>query len=721
MIKVDISVVIPVHNAELYIRQCLDSVLRQEVPLEIICVDDNSTDRSCETIEEYIKAGCPVKLLRNKTNERAGFCRNKGIDASQGKYIHFLDADDFLVEGAYKKLLAIANKENADVLRCNAYVYDNVTGMSGETDYYSHKRLSDNVFGKVYTLLDRAQSMLQGVVAPWAGIIKRDFVISKGLRFNHLMCVNDRSFYFESLIKARRIIFVKEFIIYYRQNNSHSLIGNRSKFYSCQFESYKIVERLAKLLPPTLQVRLLELELSDIARWMLTFRSSPLWKECICNDLKKFLANLDYKMIGRNYKMRPWYREFDRIFELEDLECRNSAYPYKVSVIIPMYNAGNYLMQCLKSLRLQTFRNAEFICVDDGSTDDTCDIVSQFQSEDSRFVLLHQNHLYAGQARNLGIERARGECLAFLDADDYYELDFLEQMVKARIKEKADVIVCGANLYYGRTNTKVPATWYVQRGKSLRGKCSFSPHLHPDVVFNFTPGNPWNKLFSRAFVQRNKLSFSPTRRSEDIAFVYPALALASKITLVDKCLVNYRIDNSSSLEHTKSETPLEFYDAYIGLRDDLRRRHLLPKFYSSFIQRVALAFLYNLNKMVDFNSFKEVYFKIKQEGISEFELLQGVPTSVDAQLRAISSYSPEDYLVRRNLELSDKISFLQKKDNESVHNGGARGESSGRSKQLSIALLSREVEELKASEAYRIGMLITSIPRFIWRFFKRHN
>ena len=98
----------------------------------------------------------------------------------------------------------------------------------------------------------------------------------------------------------------------------------------------------------------------------------------------------------------------------------------KISVIIPVYNVEKYLRECLESILNQTFQDFEIICVDDGSTDRSLDILQEYKRKDDRFVILQQRHAGAGAARNHGLKLAEGKYIQFLDSDDYFEPTLLE-------------------------------------------------------------------------------------------------------------------------------------------------------------------------------------------------------------------------------------------------------------------------------------------------------
>lgn len=128
-----------------------------------------------------------------------------------------------------------------------------------------------------------------------------------------------------------------------------------------------------------------------------------------------------------------------------------------VSVVIPVYNTEKYLDQCLSSLRVQTLQEAEFLCVDDGSTDCSLEILQRHASEDSRIKILAGTHQTAGAARNRAMEMARGEYLMFLDSDDFFEANLLELMYAKAKAEDLDMAVCGVSVYEEATGRSVPA------------------------------------------------------------------------------------------------------------------------------------------------------------------------------------------------------------------------------------------------------------------------
>ncbi len=115
----------------------------------------------------------------------------------------------------------------------------------------------------------------------------------------------------------------------------------------------------------------------------------------------------------------------------------------KVSVVVPIYNAGKYLRKCLNSVAQQTLKDIEIILIDDGSTDDSAAICDEYASKDDRVKVFHKDNEGVSAARNLGIEQAKGEYLSFVDDDDHVDLWMLESLYKQVKKNNADAVFCG--------------------------------------------------------------------------------------------------------------------------------------------------------------------------------------------------------------------------------------------------------------------------------------
>ena len=123
----------------------------------------------------------------------------------------------------------------------------------------------------------------------------------------------------------------------------------------------------------------------------------------------------------------------------------------KISVIIPVYNVEKYIHECIDSIIRQTYKNIEIICIDDGSSDKSYDILKEYASKDNRFILLQQENKGAGTARNKGLEIATGDFISFLDADDFFEHDLLELALNKLQESESDFVIYNSDQFNDKT------------------------------------------------------------------------------------------------------------------------------------------------------------------------------------------------------------------------------------------------------------------------------
>ena len=147
-----LSVIIPVYNAEKYIQETIESAYAQNITdMEVICVDDCSTDSSVQVVETLQAEYPTLRLLKNDKNMYAGYCRNRGIEAARGEWIHFLDADDLVAEGAYKNLLEAAEKSGADIVKGKGIGFLETGEPSYGGPLMELSKIPEKVFGRPFS------------------------------------------------------------------------------------------------------------------------------------------------------------------------------------------------------------------------------------------------------------------------------------------------------------------------------------------------------------------------------------------------------------------------------------------------------------------------------------------------------------------------------------------------------------------------------------------
>lgn len=242
-----------------------------------------------------------------------------------------------------------------------------------------------------------------------------------------------------------------------------------------------------------------------------------------------------------------------------------------ISVIMPLYNAERFLEESLKSVLEQTYRDIELICIDDGSSDRTSEIVSNAAIEDDRIVLLkNKNNRGAAYSRNKGLEIAKGDYLSFLDGDDFFDLNMFELSYKCAIENDLDIVVFGyAHVESDRIHEKQS---FNKTELYMKRHCS-KPFDVSDVSrgdFVCWNNAPWNKLFKREFIASLALRFQNLSSQNDVYFVDKAFLMAEKIMFLDeKKVMVYARDHDSPDRITNNKNAINKYLAYKQLLEDL--------------------------------------------------------------------------------------------------------------------------------------------------------
>ena len=242
-----ISVVIPAYNVEKYISECLDCVQNQTyTELEIIVVDDSSTDRTYELACEYAKNDNRIKVLK-KEHAGAGAARNYAIPYAKGKYISFLDADDFYERDMFEKMLLCIEENDADVCVCKSFEYDDRTRTEHIIDYSiidAYVPVSN-----VFSWRDNGKYILNFCNGwPWDKLYKKSFIEKNELRFQEIRTSNDTLFVLSSLVCADKICTLREPLIHHRVNNNSSLSNTRQLSFTCCFEAARaLYDKVSRL------------------------------------------------------------------------------------------------------------------------------------------------------------------------------------------------------------------------------------------------------------------------------------------------------------------------------------------------------------------------------------------------------------------------------------------------------------------------------------------
>ena len=289
-------------------------------------------------------------------------------------------------------------------------------------------------------------------------------------------------------------------------------------------------------------------------------------------------------------------------------------YPITVSVILAVYNSAAYLRECLESIINQTYRNLEIICINDGSTDSSLEILKEYRERDERIRIFSKENegLGGASARNLGLEIAGGYYVLILDSDDFFEPQMIEEALQKAQREEADIVLFGGYEFDAKKNKDFEAASILNE-KILPKKECFSYRDIPDYIYQLSQGMAWNKLFRRGFLKKHDIQFQRIRYTDDAYFTFAHMVLAERIAVVKKNFVHYRVNSGTNQTSGLKDYPDSAFLPYIQLKSSLEKWEIYPKVKKSFINCSAAFLRYCYDMVGSYEAFEYLHDKYAKE------------------------------------------------------------------------------------------------------------
>lgn len=215
----------------------------------------------------------------------------------------------------------------------------------------------------------------------------------------------------------------------------------------------------------------------------------------------------------------------------------------KVSVLVPIYNVEEFLPECLDSLVGQTLKEIEIICINDGSTDGSLDIIKRYAAKDDRVVIINKKNSGYGDSMNQGLKKATGEYVGIVESDDFIDTDAFEKLYNIAKKENVEVVKANFYEYYGEKgkDTGVSDMFLPDEvGKVI------DPREHHNIFYQ--PPCIWSAIYKNQFLRDNKIDFLPTPGAayQDAGFNFKVWAVVRRAYFVKRAFLHYRQDNANS-------------------------------------------------------------------------------------------------------------------------------------------------------------------------------
>ena len=301
-----------------------------------------------------------------------------------------------------------------------------------------------------------------------------------------------------------------------------------------------------------------------------------------------------------------------------------------VSIVLPVYDSARYLDDSVGSLLRQTYKNLEIICVNDGSTDDSLEVLRSFADRDSRVRVVDKPNSGAADTRNVGMDHVTGEYLCFVDSDDFLEPYAIERLVGTAQREKTDVVLFDIDVYDNATGEFLDHVAIFRDHVPARRKFTM-----PDIdnAYKYILGFTVNKLYRSSFLLGLGLRFPRIGAHEDMPFTYIALSAARSIYYLDDVLYHYRRGREGSLSDTTNRRYEFMADALLCFKDGLQERGLWQSCERNFVNYALhmCIWKYGVLERLDHLEFRDT---CRAKLFDEFEI-SGRPASY--------FYEAEDY------------------------------------------------------------------------------
>lgn len=589
----EISIVIPVYNKQKYIAKTLDSVLGQTFhDFEVILIDDGSTDGSGMICDNMAASDARIKVFHTQ-NQGVSAARNLGIRKASGKYISFIDADDHIDESFLEKLRNSLIENDSGLAVCG---YEEI--RDGRKSLHIHKDLLTGDI--VYEAL--RQDLL---CILWNKLYVREKI---------------RHFFEESISTCEDSIFC---IQYYLDNNPrisfvdeplyHYIVREGGLTGGVQKGAFDGIRRLLRVnleLSGKItdeQLRLLAVhhiyKVYFYGIYTYIFENlveGPISRENLClvsqiihdEEYRKIIRFiLKYPLKDKNaekngkgefflilFSLLKWKRAALMVSKGKKRILRAAKEPL-VSIVIPVYNAEKHLEETIQSVFGQSYKNLEIICVDDGSSDNSLEILQSAKSKDPRVILLSQENQGAGMARNLGMDTAAGEYILFFDADDILRKKAVKILVKTAVKKDTDIVFFGYEKFAGEK--RIHTDFSAKILKVPMNKV-ISPADIADRLFQADHGMPWNKFYKTEFLRGTDVRFQALKNTNDEYFSRLTSVEAGRILFLNKIFVDYRVGNKSSLQGNSGKNILDCTYALRAILDELKNRGFYEKYSDTF-------------------------------------------------------------------------------------------------------------------------------------------
>lgn len=284
------------------------------------------------------------------------------------------------------------------------------------------------------------------------------------------------------------------------------------------------------------------------------------------------------------------------------------------SIIIPVYNNEKYIKFCLDKIINQTFQNFEVLCINDGSTDNTSEILKKYSEIDSRIKIINIPHSGVSKARNIGLEIAAADYVSFIDSDDVISINLYEK-VSNIINNSSPEIIIFNGLFYDQKRRKLKNKKFIDASKIINYVDEYTTHTYKDFdnLF-FSQDSIAIKIFKKSFLKENNIQFDENTCFEDVIFNFFTLLSAKSINVLDEYLYLYRQNINTSITagifNKKSQNIFQIFETIEKIEKFIIKYH--SDFTYNFLEYMISTLIYYY-KFTPYKIKSKFYYKMQNK------------------------------------------------------------------------------------------------------------
>ena len=574
--KPKISIILPIYDIGKYLDTYFHNLLNQTFKnIEIICLNYGLSDKSLLILKKYEKIDRRI-IIVSQFKENISEITNYGINIAKGEYLLFLNKDIFFSKNMIYDIIKEADKKNVDIMIygfekynriLEKYLYENFSFQKKTwlKEIFNYSINSNEIFTSFYPFL-------------WNKLFSNTFIKTNNLYFvNKLNSIN-LFFTNIALIKAPKISILNKYFVYYKEEISQKIktINNLNPLYF-----YKHLLKLKEFLEEQNYFLQLEDNFKKFGKKACIYylknnkeKDIFIYEKLKKNKFQKLgidiiPSNLISQDFHEKYLNHFYFKHINLInekLEVHIIKKTNYQFKPKVSVIIPVYNVEKYIIKCIDSILKQKLYEIEIIVVNDGSTDNSLQIIQNFTANNSRIKILNQDNRGLSVARNTGFKYSNGEYIYFIDGDDYLDENCLFDLYNEAINNNLDIIFFNADSFLDEIEETVDTIligkfnkyliYYHRKGNYERILNGTQMFLKMKQLNEYRP-SVCLQFIKKEFYIQSGLSFYPGILHEDNLFSFMAILLANRTSYMNKTYYNRRVRLNSIM--TSSFTVKNLY------------------------------------------------------------------------------------------------------------------------------------------------------------------